>query len=359
MKTTLFRMDASSHVREWTIWVEHFANRSLVHIRHGLNGGKQVINSTPFLKCTHEADAKVFMNSKINYMRDRRGYTEDIPKSVPYLPMLLQRYKDHVFNLPDKVFIQTKLNGLRCLASKFWVKSRTNDHFTAIRHLPLDNLPEDIVLDGELYIHGYSLQNLTSLITPDKPALNSFKVNLFVYDIVCDLPFEERIELLEEIMQELSVSTPEIFGQPINPHDVPDGPGSVYQIPSYLIDKEEVDTFYNKFLSEGYEGAVIRTPRGRYSLASRSSSVLKYKPLQRMNVKIIDIIPMERDPQQGRLVLQNPMGGTFRCSIRATHFLRNLYLKQKHQYIGRLCEVEYEDYSDRNQPLKPIGIQIL
>jgi hypothetical protein len=359
-RTTLFKMDANSKIREWTIWTEHFPNKSLVHVRHGVNGGKQVIDSTPFSLFSHETDSVSFMESKVRYMMNRRGYTEDIPRSVPYRPMLLQRYKDHVYNLPEDLIQGPKLNGFRCLASKYWIKSRTNDHYTAIAHLPLANLPDDIVLDGELYIHNKNIQYHQTHITPDKPTLLSSTISLFVFDVIApNLSYAERLALLQDIFNDLSISTPEIWPSPIYPHEVPEGPGGVFWLRHIPLKKSMVDETHNWYLSQGYEGSVIRNPNSHYQINVRSNGVLKYKPIQRMNVKILDIIPMEKEPNQGVLILQNPMGGQFSCSIKASHFLRQRYLRERNLHIGKLCEVEYEDFSEMNKPLKPICVRIL
>ena len=366
-RTTLFKMDANSRIREWTIWTEHFHSHSLVHVRHGVNGGKKVIDSTPFSLFSHELDSQSFMHSKVRYMTNRRGYTEDIPRSVPYRPMLLQRYKDHVYNLPEELIQSPKLNGFRCLASKYWIKSRTNDHYTAIS-LPLQNLPDDIVLDGELYIHGKTLQYLSSQITPDKSTNDSHKVSLFVYDVVStNLSYTDRLSLLQDIFNDISISTPEIWPNPIYPHEIPEGPGSVFLLKQEEVTKHpgcnppskpDVESLHTWYLSQGYEGSVIRNPNSHYQINVRSNGVLKYKPIQRMNVKILDVIPMDLAPDQGKFILQNPYGGQFPCSIKASHFLRQRYLRERNSYIGKLCEVEYEDFSEYNKPLKPICVRI-
>jgi ATP-dependent DNA ligase len=353
-KTELFKLDARGQIRIWIIWVEHRTRDSLVHVRHGVNGSTLVTDNTPFSTYNHEAAAQDFMRSKINYMRDRRGYTETIPVSRPFRPMLLQRYKDRKESLPPHVYIQPKLNGIRCLASKHWLKTRTNDNIGSCQHIldDLQDLPDDVVLDGELYNHYLPLQRISGAVRNYNTTTDSATLSLWVFDIIEESQtFSERTETLGELFT----------SSPFEPHLLSKGAslvGGIHLLNTLYLHTNEIESHHQYYLQNGYEGSVIRNPYSHYQLNTRVPGVLKYKPIQTMNVKIIDILPCVRAPLQGKFLLQNPKGGTFTCSYKAPHIIRERVLKNKSVYIGKLVKVEYEDYSNDDKPLKPIGVQI-
>ena len=203
------------------------------------------------------------------------------------------------------------------------------------------------MLDGELYVHGLPLQNLMELVKRHEPLPESAKVSFYVFDIVLEnATQQERNDILREYLP-----------LPHYPHSTPE-PG-VYRLSTRVItDQIGIYPAFQEYLSNRYEGAVIRLPAGMYDINCRSSSVLKLKPIQTMNCKILDVIRCERAPTHGKLVLENPNGGPFTCTFKAPHFQRIALLKNKQRVIGKLCQVEYEDFSEDNKPLKPVGVHI-
>lgn len=63
----------------------------------------------------------------------------------------------------------------------------------------------DIQTDGELYVHGKSLQTLSGCARLEDGEL-PFKLQYYIYDIVdAEKTFEERYKILQEIAQELNL----------------------------------------------------------------------------------------------------------------------------------------------------------
>ena len=64
----------------------------------------------------------------------------------------------------------------------------------------------NLVLDGELYIFGKSLQQLSGCARLEDGEL-PFKLQYYIYDIVdLEKTFEERFNILQEIKQELNLT---------------------------------------------------------------------------------------------------------------------------------------------------------
>ena len=73
-------------------------------------------------------------------------------------PMLAHKFDNSRVDWSEPVYIQPKLDGVRCLFTKDGAYSRTGKKFMNVRHIEMslksffDDNP-DVVLDGELYNH--------------------------------------------------------------------------------------------------------------------------------------------------------------------------------------------------------------
>lgn len=104
-------------------------------------------------------------------------------------PLLAHIYEPHRVTYP--CYVQPKLNGIRALYQNGNFQSRDQLPFTKglLDHLsiPLQQIfgPE-IVLDGELYHHGWPLQRINAAVTPVrlKPTEDTALVEYHVFDVV-------------------------------------------------------------------------------------------------------------------------------------------------------------------------------
>ena len=77
---------------------------------------------------------------------------------MTHKPMLAHKYDDSRVDWSKPVYIQPKLDGVRCLFTKDGAYSRTGKKFMNLRHIEMtlksffDKNP-DVTLDGELYNH--------------------------------------------------------------------------------------------------------------------------------------------------------------------------------------------------------------
>ena len=73
-------------------------------------------------------------------------------------PMLAHKYDDKRVDWSKPVYIQPKLDGVRCLFTSEGAYSRNGKQFKNLRHIEIAlesffNANPDAVLDGELYKH--------------------------------------------------------------------------------------------------------------------------------------------------------------------------------------------------------------
>lgn len=196
--------------------------------------------------------------------------------------------------IDDEWYIQRKYNGVRALA-----KQNNNEVILYSRRLHYYNVPtieaalkpilmkhKSIIIDGELYMPHTHLQIISGIV---RGSDNEAKKKLIyvIYDFYNpdkpQLTYTERMQLLDDMLGPSSrQKIPGLI-------DIPAANGVLYSVPTYKIGNskntnkflETLDKKYKEFLSEGYEGAVIRRASGPYepSFHGRlSDMIFKHKP---------------------------------------------------------------------------------
>jgi ATP-dependent DNA ligase len=170
-------------------------------------------------------------------------------------PMLVSEIPGHRDRIMDQpyVFIQPKLDGWCCMANARTKKiyTRSGREITNLPHvtawLPNDG-PE--WLHGELYAHGYTLEEIGAMIHA-----GSNIIELHVFDAACEGDFSKRWSKVPTFSCHATIRlVVPIVTRP--PH---------------------IKTHYKEFLSNGYEGIIIRLDGHTYE-HKRSVNVFKMKP---------------------------------------------------------------------------------
>ena len=186
-------------------------------------------------------------------------------------PMLAYPVSAKPIDYSKPVFIQPKLEGVRCLIQhNTWgvvAYSRTGKEWKNINHILKELKPffqkyPNVILDGELYNHDLkdNFEKIISLVRKTKPTdedrLEASKLTQFhCYDIIDEeLPFDQRIKFIYE---NLSFS-------------------SVHLVKTLNAPTEHTAKFIHKAnLKEGYEGSIVRT-NDTYQ-CKRSHNLRKFK----------------------------------------------------------------------------------
>ena len=191
---------------------------------------------------------------------------------VKHIPeaMLAYKLQDHPIRRWP-VFVQVKVDGIRNLASieygfPFNVKmsSRTRKPFSRVDHIreELKNfftfLPPNTIIDGEFYIHGLSLNKISSAVTTKSLTkknqeiynLNS-QLKYSIFDIIepSDAVMEDRYKILVSAFRRYLEN-----GYTAN---------TFYLIPCQLaFNMQQVDQMHEEAKYLGYEGLMIRAIAG-------------------------------------------------------------------------------------------------
>lgn len=340
MKKTIYKKDSKNKIRQLTI----FAINDTMIQESGLVGGKlteRVRKCSPknigkSNETTGEEQAKLEVAAKF-VAKIKEGYFETIEEAENeevILPMLAKEYHKEKHKVDwSTAYVQPKLDGMRCLDTPNGKISRKNTPIETMNHIKVrrfENL--SCVVDGELYAHGLSFQDNMKLIK--KKRKGSENVKFHVYDLISDKPFKDRYSLLKGISM------------------VSD---NVEIVPTYRVDTEsDLFNHHKQFLEEGYEGTMLRWGNEGYKINGRSSNLLKLKDFIDLSCKVVDIVPSERIPEQGVCICELSDGRTFGTGMKFSHKEREEILTNKSEYIGKIAEVRFFEYTDEGIPRFPI-----
>lgn len=276
-------------------------------------------------------------------------------------PMCAFKWQDHKHRLTLPFFIQPKLNGVRALYHLGRMQSRglSNEegkvwHPSVVAHITaeLDRIvPHGWLLDGEMYLHGLSLQQINSAIAVKRiaPSPKTTSIQYHVFDIIdthsLHLPFMERARLLEALREKLVIYQAR----------------SIAVVPTTFIDREGLDnTLYATLRSQGYEGIMYRDPSAPYGFAEECTNkenrwryLLKRKGWEDGEFKIVafELTTGEKGNQGFQLTAQTATGKYFVAGSGLSHAEQLHY--SENPPIGQLVKIRFEMLSDTGIPLKP------
>lgn len=300
--------------------------------------------TTPHEQAVAEAKAKRTKKLKEGYFTS----LEEAKNTKVIMPMLAKDYKKENKKIDwanDKIFVQPKLDGIRCLAfpgeQKRTLISRANRPIDTCDHISdvIASLDFPYPIDGELYIHGESFQEITRLVKKYRPGQTE-KIEYHIYDVLVeDKSFEERIDLLTQVYTKL--------------HSYPE----IVLVPTYRVSlKIVLEARHSHWVSEGYEGTMVRWGDKGYKINGRCDSLLKYKDFMDMKVRIINVVPMEARPDRAMLVCEMSNGTRFKATPKCTTENKQKILRERAKYMDTTVEVRYFELTDDGVPRFPVAL---
>jgi len=287
---------------------------------------------------TGEEQAIAEMNARLK-KKLKEGYYEDLEKAKAtklLLPMLAKSYDKEAKKVIFPCYAQPKLDGMRALVDRNKMTSRKGVEIETMDHiLTVTSSVADCILDGELYAHGLSFQENMKLIKKYRLG-ESEKVIYHVYDCVLpDVPFFERYKFLCDSVQGLSC---------------------INVVETTVINNEkELMEYHAENISKGYEGTMVRWGEDGYKIDGRSSNLLKYKDFKDEVFEVIDIVPSERRPEQGIVVLKSGVH-TFKATPKMSNSEKEDLLNNKDNYIGEKAEIRFFELTDGGLPRFPVCV---
>jgi DNA ligase-1 len=299
-----------------------------------------------------------------------RGVMGGFPPQFKFLPMLANKWMERKKYVRYPCVAQPKLDGIRYTARKVSsteVELHTRNDaicpfFTEIKDALVElELDVDVLLDGEFYskslqfrtLNGYcnrkKLDGKSGYDKIPKEDLLSIQYNIFDCYFINepDKPFNERYTYIKNIME---------------------GNASKYLQLVPIVDisnEQDILTFHEQFVGEGFEGIMIRNVDSPYKLKDRSNDLLKYKHFQDSEFVIVGAKAPTNGKEDGCIIWELGVPDTdlvFSCRPRQTYESRKTdwedYQKHPKKYIGQQYTVRYQETYANGIPRFPSGISL-
>lgn len=355
---TLYHQGRKGAIYSWKIYTEG----NEICTEYGQIDGKKQLERKPVQgknigksnETTPQAQAESEAASKHRHKLERKySTTVEAAKDPVFLPMLANSWEKCKKKVTYPVSVQRKLDGVRCMA--FWhgdsvkLLSRGGKEWK-IPHIAgeLEKfLPEDLVFDGEIYIHGMLLQDINKLVKKHRPGPEgSERLEYWVYDCFkmgeTEMVWDERGSILSQIGINKNHERNKVC---IN------GKGWVAN------SEEEIIRFQQQFIKDGYEGAIVRCLDGDYNLGHRSRKLLKVKSFLDEEFKVIGFTHGEGRASKCVIwICETKEGKEFNVFPRGTFEERENWLEHGDDYVGKMLNIRFSHWSEENKPQQPIGI---
>lgn len=276
-------------------------------------------------------------------------------------PMLAHRFADHQSSVTYPVYVQPKLDGVRALCNptsrvfqsrdEVLYKPGVLEHFTEeLKAVALElnmTFPE-VIFDGELYRHGYSLQQINSAVGVNRiaPSDKTPQIQYHIFDIILPdaptLPFKLRAEILSRLSELIDLRR---FT-------------TLQVVPTILCSQADAEQAYSFYRQQGYEGIMYRDPTAPYGFAERcSNKENRWKCLLKRKDWLDEFFPTcgfkfgegKYSELLGSVTCLLPSGNTFEVGTGISDYERFRWLTE----LPTRVKVKFERYSDHGIPLKP------
>ena len=277
-------------------------------------------------------------------------------------PMLAYKVDKKPVDWSENVFIQPKLDGVRCVIyldeqENIRCFSRTGKEFHNLQHIK-DSLHDffkmetqfsantDVVLDGELYNHDLTddFEKIISLVRKQKPtsddrlqAKNLIQFHCYDYiETVMNQPYGYR-------MNQLTCS--DMYSYCVK-----------YVQTNLVLRMDDARVYHSRNLANGYEGSILRLDKPYQQ--KRSYNLQKFKDFSDTEATIIgyETGKGKREGTLGKFIMQDDEGIKFGCPPGKGYNYKDLanILDNIGDYIGQRATFTYFERTKANSYRHPL-----
>lgn len=203
----------------------------------------------------------------------------------------------------------------------------------------------NIILDGELYRHGKTLQQISGAARMEKNAYDCDWLQYWIYDCYDtanpEVAARDRYDLLYN-------SIPSVYTDSA-------ADSEVYLLTEQIVSGEDnIWKLHDQYVSEGFEGCVIRNPDKPYKPNGRTNDMIKFKNYKSEDFKVVGYELGLRGSEDMTFICELDDGQTFKampCGTREDkeEYISNFDVKYKNKY----GECTFFNYSEDGIPTQP------
>lgn len=359
----LFSRDTTGKVRVWCMEQRDESYRTISGVLNGelvtsewtvaevKNAGRA--NATTVIEQSQkEIESRYTKQLKLGYHKN----ISDIDNFQFVEPMLAKSYNDYA----DKIdfcngqwLLQTKLNGMRLVATRHGLFTRKGEKFVSIPHIqeslkPFFEQYPDAVLDGECFNEELR-QQLNEIVSLARKTKNVSAADLqksreiikyYIYDgygftnqLNEDAPYSKRKAWIDanvagKFEYTLAVSS------------------------AVLDSLEMMQSHYDDILASGHEGGILRHSDAAYE-HKRSKGLLKVKPEDTDDFYIVDIKEGSGNwSGKAKIISLRSQDGSmkFDATFQGTMEDAAKCLREREKWISKLVEIKYNGLTAYNVP---------
>jgi ATP-dependent DNA ligase len=282
-------------------------------------------------------------------------------------PLLAHTFEPHRVDYSGGVWLQDKLNGVRALSQGGFFQSRdelpwNKDVLAHLSNYMREMFPPEWILDGELYVHGWSLQRINGAIAVNRSMArhDTEKVEYHIFDRVdYNKPFEERyVRMLAEKRGLIGDEVPIKFVRTCR-----------------VTNEWDANDFYATAIGQKYEGIMYRIGDCPYTTPKQSGPAGRTRFLSDKNNRVWHMLK-RKDWQDDEFVCnrveegkgkRSNMVGAFICETTDGHYFgvgsglteTEAIYYYENPPLGRRIKVKYLCLTSDGIPFNPTVIAVL
>lgn len=272
--------------------------------------------------------------------------------------------------LDKEWMVSRKLDGVRCLmywdGTQICTASRGGETYdystTHIRKNPdliefFQNFPT-VILDGELYRHDKILQQISGAARLEQNAYDCEWLQYWIYDgydtAHPELTAEERNALVYENVPAYVYHNNDNNDGCLD-KDINYEQETILLLNQVTVSGEtEIWKLHDQYVSEGFEGCVIRDPNRSYKPNGRTNDMIKFKRYLSDDFKVISYELGLRGSEDMVFVCELDDGRTFKAMPVGNREVKEEYVQNfEKKYNGHKAECTYFNLSDDGIPTQP------
>lgn len=252
-------------------------------------------------------------------------------------PMLAKDYRKDGHKVKFPVAVQPKIDGMRLLYNSFTGEAfsrggktgKTGELSALLDALALASFG-GVTLDGELYVHGASFQEVMRRVHNGGDG-----IEYHVFDLVSTDGFMARHAHLKKLLEKAPAATRRL----------------VKLVPTELASSSAAaERYLEKYTKAGYEGVMLRDPAAPY-FHGRSSSLFKFKRFSDDEFRVVGYKPHKN----GGVVWKCEAAGGKTFFVTPNAALKAETGADADKYVGKYLTVQFQAKSEDGVPRFPIG----
>lgn len=354
--SSLFKLDSKGKIREWFCEIDEDKYRTIA----GVKDGKMVTSGWTIAKgknigraneTTSEEQALSQVESKYTKQRDS-SYHDDIAnvgKTEFFSPMLATKWEDLKDKITYPIYVQPKLDGVRCIITCDGAKTRNGKDIPTIPHIleelqPLFLANPELIFDGELYNHELKedFNEIISIVRRSKPSAEDLEKSKEMAQYhVYDLPSNDGVFLDRSVKLHNTVKTLEY---------------TKYVTTLIAGSELQADEDYGLFMEQGYEGGMARLNQPYEG--KRSKTLMKRKDFEDSEFEIVRI-----EEGQGnwagyakRVVFKLEDGRECGSGLKGNFAFAKQLLEDADLYVGGEATIKFFTRTPDGMPRFPVAI---